>query len=280
MSDRLVREPWWASALGDILRLALLLVLGASVAAAVILPPAAHPAWLDVLGRILAGLTAELLVLLIARALLPVARPGAHRIGWNRDYLRCLCSMALNDVARLSVVRAPFTFFRLGRLLYLKALGAELPWTVSLPDQLTVRDPSLWIVGAGVQLEPGVIVESSLHGAGRIRVGRVSIGAGCLIGAHTVLMPGSVIAHEARIGPRVMIGEDARVGVGVTIESGVQLERGADVGSYASVGWGAMIGPGACIGDRARVAAGAVIEPELNVGEREHWTSAGAHRRA
>ena len=279
MSPRLVREPWWSSALSDLLRLTLLLAvcLAAGVAASV--PPLTEPLWFDIPLRILIGLCAELLALTLLRAVVPKARPGAHRIGWNADYLRWLLSTALNDVAWLPILRAPFTFFRFGRVLYLKLLGADVPWQVSLPDQLTVRDPSLWVVGAGVQLEPGVVVESALHGAGRVRVGRVVVGAGCLIGAHTVLMPGAVVAHEARIGPRVLIGEDAHIGVGVTIESAVQVERGADVGSYATVGGGAILGPGAHIGDRAKVAAGAFIEPDSQIGEREHWTAIPAHRR-
>ena len=278
MSDRLVREPWWASALSDLLRLLLLAAIVTAVWAAVTLPPPAYPAWVDLPGRVMSALCAEVLMLAGFRLVLPMARPGAHRVGWNADYLRCMTSAAFNDVARLPLLRSPFTFFRFGRVLYFKLLGAEVPWNVSLPEALTVRDPSLLTIGPGVQLESGVVVEAALFGAGRVRIGKVVVGSGSLVGAHTLLMPGAVIAHEARVGPRVLVGEGARVGVGVTVESGVHLQRGADIGSYATVGAGAIVGPEARIGDRARVAAGAFIAPSAEIGEREHWNSAPAQR--
>ena len=280
MSDRLVREPWWASALSDLLRLVLGLTIGGAIWAAFALPPPAYPTWVDLPGRVVAGLCAEVLMLAGLRLVLPTARPGAHRVGWNADYLRWMASSALNDVARLPPVRLPFTFFRVGRVLYFKLLGADVPWNVSLPDELTVRDPSLLAVGVGVQLESGVVVEAALFGAGRVRIGEVVVGSGSLVGAHTLLMPGVIVAHEARLGPRVWVGEGARVGVGVTVESGAQLEQGVDVGSYAAIGAGAIIGRQARIGDRARVAAGAFIAPSAEIGEREHWHAAPAQRRS
>ena len=278
MSTGLVREPWWTPVLRDVLCAALLVaIVGPVVAAVTLLPPARFP-WLDVPGRILAGILVELVVLGTLRMLVPTVRPGAHRIGWNDDYLRWVASSALNDVAQLPILRAPFGFLHFGRILYFKVLGARLPWTVSLPAQLTVRDPSLWIVEPGVQVEPGVMIEAALHGAGRVRVGRVVLGAGCLVGAHAVLMPGAVIANDARVGPRALVGEQTRIGVGAVVGANAHIERSADVGSYATVGGAALIGASSELGDRARVSAGASVEPETLIAEREHWAGVPARR--
>ncbi len=273
-----MREPRWAAVLRDALKALLLIaIVGPAVAVAMALP-AARWAWLDGPGRAFAALSVELGALAVLRLFVPLARSGAHRIGWNNDYLCWLASSALNDVAQLPLLRAPFCFFHFGRVVYFKVLGANLPWAVSLPAHLTVRDPSLWTVERGVQVEPGVTVESALHGAGRVRVGPVTLGAGCLVGAHTIIMPGVVVAPDVRIGPRGLIGEQARIGVGVALGADAQIAREADIGSYATVGGAAVIGESSTLGDRARVSAGASVEPETVIPEREHWSGVPAQR--
>ena len=276
MSARLVREPWWAAGLRDALRLVLFVTLCAAVAAVVAYLPPARFAWLDLPGRILAGLSTELMTLVLLRVVLPGARPGDHRVDWNGSYLRWLVSSAFNDVALMPMVRAPFSWLQFGRVLYLKALGARMPWTVRLPAGFEVRDPSLWVLGFGAQIEPGVVIESALHGAGRVHVDRVVVGPGCLVGAQSVLMPGAILARDVRVGVNALIGDSARIGVGVQIGAGAQVEPAADVGSYAAVGPGALIGAGAKIGDRARIYAGAVVPAETIVPERAHVAAAAA----
>ena len=271
MTATLVREPWWASALRDALRLVLLIVIVVAVSAAVVLPPQVQPLWLDVFGRALSGVSAELVVLLLLRALVPTARVGSHRVGWNRNYLRWLASSTLNEVAFLPWVRAPFAAFEASRMLYLQALGARISWTASLASSLTVRDPSLCVIEDGVQVEDQVTIETALHGAGRVRIGRVEVGPGCLVGAHALVMPGVVLAPEARVGPRTVIGENAQIGVCVAVGAGATVGSECDVGSYASIGAAAVVGTGSRIGDRARIADAARLAAETTVHEREVW---------
>jgi carbonic anhydrase/acetyltransferase-like protein (isoleucine patch superfamily) len=272
------REPVKARLLQDVLRLIFwgLLLGGASYAA--YFPPPTHPYWLDVTGRVMAFFFAELVILAVLRELVPKPHAGAHKVGNDKEYVRWLISQAFTDVAMHPVIRTPFWSFHTTRVLFLKALGARVSFSVAFSAHTVIREPVLLSIGVGSQLEPGVTIEAALHGAGRIRVAGVIIGQGCLVGAHSILMPGATVGHDVRIEPAAIIGEDVRVGVGASIGEGVRLEKGVDLGSYASIGTGAIISEGVRIGDRAKVAPGAIVEPHTEIGERELWEGAPAQR--
>ena len=251
------------------------IVLGA-MGAVIILAPRRSPLWLDIGAKVVAALSAQLIVLGLLRLLLPKPPLGAHRVDDRSVYARWLLAAAYADVAMHPLLRFPFWIFHLSKVMYLKALGAQLPWHVHLHDDLIIRDPALLSIGEGAQIEPGVTIESARYGAGRIRIGPVRIGAGCLVGAQAVLLPGATLGHDARIGPAAIVGEDAKIGVSASIGQGARVERGVDLGSYASVGTGAVVLEGAKIGDRAKIAPGAVVEPHTTVPERESWSGAPA----
>jgi acetyltransferase-like isoleucine patch superfamily enzyme len=272
------REPAKGRFLQDALRLSFFaLVFSGSIAAAYH-PKPTQPWWLDAAGRVGAFFFAELLILAVLRELIPRPAAGAHKVGKDSTYVRWLVSQAFNEVALHPIIRLPFWTFHTTRILYLKALRARVSFHVGLSYDTTIRDPSLLAIGRGSQLEPGVTIEAALHGAGRIRIAPVSIGEGCLIGAHSILMPGATVGHDVRIEPAAIIGEEVRVGVGASIGEGVRLEKGVDLGSYASIGTGAIISEGVRIGDRAKVAPGAIVEPHTQIGEREQWEGAPAQR--
>lgn len=253
-----------------------LVLSGASAAA--FYPQTTSPRWLDLSARVFAFFLAELLILAIFREVVPKPRRGAHKVGKDRNYVRWLASQALSDVALHPLIRLPFWTFHTTRVLYLKALGARVSWQVGFSWDTKIREPVLLAIGKGSQLEPGVTIEASLHGAGRIRIAPVIIGEGCLIGAHAILMPGATIGHDVRIEPAAIIGEDVKVGVGASIGEGVRLEKNVDLGSYTSIGTGAIISEGVRVGDRSKIAPGAIVEPHTEIGERELWEGAPAQR--
>ena len=265
------REPALSRALQDLLRLLFLAPIVAAVVVAASLPQPLEPLWLDACARVVAGLAGELLAISTLRLLLPRPELGAHFVGKSKSYARWLLSATFAEVALHPLIRAPFWFLHTTRVLYLRALGAELGFSAGFGADLVVREPSLVRVGPGALLEPGVVLEAALHGAGRVRVGQVIVGRGCLVGAHAILMPGATLGHDARIEPASLIGEDVRVGVGASIGEGARLERGVDLGSYTSVGTGAIVSEGVRVGDRARIAAGAVVPANTQIGERELW---------
>ncbi len=272
------REPPFARLLQDALRLLFLGVVAGAMVVAFELPPPRSPRALDLASRVSAALAAELLAVTFLRLAVPRPLPGAHRVGRHADYLRWISSAALVDVVLHPLVRGPFWFLHGTRVLYLRALGADVGWNVGLHAELSLRDPSLVAIGAGSQLEPGVRVEAGIHAAGRVLVGRVAVGRGVLVGAHTVLMPGATIGHDVRIEPVALIGEDVRVGVGATVGEGARLEKGVDLGSYVSVGTGAILSEGVRVGERAKVSPGSVVLAYTVIGEREHWEGAPARK--
>jgi acetyltransferase-like isoleucine patch superfamily enzyme len=272
------REPFKARLLQDALRLVVWALLAGGASFAAYFPPPTSPRWLDASARVMSFLFAQLVILAVLRELVPKPTPGAHKVGNDREYIRWLLCQAFTEVAMHPLVRTPFWAFHHTRVLYLKALGARVSFDVGLSTYTVIREPVLVSIGAGSQLEPGVSIEASLHGAGRIRIAPVIIGQGCLVGAHSILMPGATVGHDVRIEPAAIIGEDVRVGVGASIGEGVRLEKGVDLGSYASIGTGAIISEGVRIGDRAKVAPGAIVEPHTEIGERELWEGAPAQR--
>ena len=56
----------------------------------------------------------------------------------------------------------------------------------------------------------------------------------------------------------------------------VRGERGVVLGSYVNVGTGAILSEGVRVGDRARIAPGALVQPDTLVGERETWSGVPA----
>ncbi len=86
-----------------------------------------------------------------------------------------------------------------------------------------------------------------------------TLGAGCFVGAN------SVIAAGARLGPHVFINRGATVGHDTAIDGFSRVQPGANVGGLCRIGAGVTIGLGAtvlerlAIGDGAFVGAGAVV---------------------
>jgi acetyltransferase-like isoleucine patch superfamily enzyme len=264
--------------LHDLFRLVFLAIIVAAVGFVVSFPAARSPAWIDWIGRVLLGLSTEILVLALLREAVPRPEIGKHIVGPNWSYMRWLMSSSFADVAMHPVIRFPFWLFHFTRVLYLKALGAKISWRVGFHEDFVLREPSLVAIAPGAQFEPGVILEAALHGAGRVRISPIIIGGGCLVGAHAILMPGATLGHDATVAPGVFVGEDVHVGVGAKIGEGATLEKGVDLGSYTTVGTGAIVSEGVRVGDRARIASGALVEPHTEIGEREIWGGAPARR--
>jgi carbonic anhydrase/acetyltransferase-like protein (isoleucine patch superfamily) len=262
--------------LQDSLRALLAAAIVVAVVASVLELPSIRPVWLDRAGRVVAALTAELVAVALLRLAIPRARPGDPLIAGNWQYVRWLMSSVLVEVALHPWFRAPMWFFHITRFLYLRALGADLSWRVAIPADLGIRDPALLTIEAGTQIEAGVVIENAIHTSGRVRIDRVSIGGGCLIGEQAILMPGASLAHDARVSPGAYLGPDAKVGVAAKIGERAVLASGVEVGSYAVIEAGAVLSEGVRVADGARIGAGAVVPPNTEVQEREIWVGAPA----
>lgn len=272
------RQSIYANLLQDGLRFFLFAMVTGAVIAAVTIPASISPLWLDWPLRALLAVATALLLLAILREIIPAPVVGSHIVGPNAAYVRWLVSSAFADFAMHPVVRCLFWPLHGTRVLYLKALGTRIGWSAGVHEQVVIREPSMVAIGAGAQLEPGVTLEASLHGVGRIRIAPILIGGGCRVGAHAILMPGATLGHDATVAPGVFLGENVHVGVGAKIGERACIERNVDLGSYATVGTGAVLSEGVRVGDRARIAAGAVVEANTEIGERELWDGVPARR--
>jgi acetyltransferase-like isoleucine patch superfamily enzyme len=272
------REPPAVRIAEDLLRVLFFgVVLFVAVFSVMSVPPTSPP-WLAVLRRIVAGLGSEILCLALLRLMIPKPRSGSHLVGFNSSYLGWQVSTVFAEVAMHPVLRAPFWFLYATRFIYLRALGANIAWGVSLPPDLRFRSPSLVTIERGAQVEPGVTFENAIHAAGRVHVEPIGIGGGTLIGAHSTLMPGASIGHDARVGPGVYIGAHARVGVSAAVGEHAVIAEGVDVGSYAKIGPGSVLSKGVIIADRARVLPGTVVPEDVQIGEREVWEGPAPRR--
>lgn len=270
------REPPKARLLQDACRLAFFTTIAAAIGAVIVFLPRVHPRWLDVCGRALAAYTVHLVVVAILREIAPKPRVGSHIVGKNPHYVRWLIASAYTDVVNHPLVALPFSLFYVTRWLYLRAQGARIAFGASLPAGLIVREPCLFSMAPGSQVEPGVVIEAGVHATGRIRIDTVILGEGALVGAHSLLMPGVSLGHDVRVGPSVYIGPDAAIGVGAKIGERAILGAGVDLGSHVRIGVGAVIGEGSLIGDGAKVRAGAVIPPNTRIRAGEVWQSMAA----
>lgn len=267
-------EPTRRRVLADSLRILYAGVIVLSVTSVTLLPEVSPP-WRDVLGRIVAGLAAELVAIALLRQVLPRPAPGLHRVGKSEDHAVWMLSAALAEVAMSRMFRAPFWLLASTRCLYLRALGAEISWSASVAPDVVIRDPVLVRIGAGARIEPGACLDTVVHEAGRIHVGTISVGHDVTLGQQCVVLPGASVAHEARIGPAAIVGLEARVGIGASVGARAVIGDRAELGAYSIVGAGAVVAEGAKIGDRARIMPGAVVPPDTVVNEREVWPAAG-----
>ncbi|MBJ3778154.1 DapH/DapD/GlmU-related protein [Acuticoccus mangrovi] len=198
----------------------LLLPLAALLAAAYVVPPAAH--------RLLAasGRLDE------RRANLsePVFEPWMASLLLQMSYSYLPFLEAL-----LRVVPGLYS-------VWLRGWGSRIGTRVFWAPGVRILDRSLMEVGDRTVFGTDCMVSSHLifkrDGVEWIHVKRVKIGADCLIGA------GSMIAHGVRIGERVEVGTGVLMGPLVRIGSGAVIGPAAGIETGGRVAAGAVIPPG------------------------------------
>ena len=87
----------------------------------------------------------------------------------------------------------------------------------------------------------------------------VSLGAGCVAFARTVVNPDSRIDDGCILNTGVIVDHDCVLGEGVHLASGVSLAGGVCIGRESLIGVGASVNPYTVIGENVIVAAGSVV---------------------
>ena len=89
--------------------------------------------------------------------------------------------------------------------------------------------------------------------------GRVTIGAGSLLVAGTVINVDAVIGENVIINTGATVDHDCRIGAHVHLSPGVHLAGGVTVGELTHIGIGAVVLPNVQVGRACIVGAGAVV---------------------
>jgi len=93
--------------------------------------------------------------------------------------------------------------------------------------------------------------------------GRVTIGAGSLLVAGTVINVDAVIGENVIINTGATVDHDCRIGAHVHLSPGVHLAGGVTVGELTHIGIGAVVLPNLTIGRACIVGAGAVVRESI-----------------
>lgn len=107
------------------------------------------------------------------------------------------------------------------------------------------------------------------------------IGAGCTVGAGSIVLDGVVMTADAALGrhvvvmPSTVVTHDDEVADFATLAAGVALGGGVRIGEAAYVGMNAAIRQGIAVGDGATVGMGAVVLSDVPA----HETWAGVPAR-
>jgi non-ribosomal peptide synthetase-like protein len=139
--------------------------------------------------------------------LLPRVRPGSYPL-WGWFFIRFWIvdkALAMAPLPLLSGTPLLSVYYRL--------LGARLGRDVLFASPL-VHLPELLSVGDGSRMNTGSHIFCYQIENGQIRVSPVSIGAHCVIGANSVILPG------ARMGSRARLGDQSLLAMRCTIPAG------------------------------------------------------------
>lgn len=164
-----------------------------------------------------------------------------------------MSSILVHPTAKIGAAFAPLPFsivdegvvvgesVRLGSFVHVCAM-------VRIGDLCVIGDHVTICTGARIG-ERSVIADFAMVGernvdhAQRIAVEPkgVTLGAGCTVGSHTVLMAGAVIGDDVRVEDGAQIGARCRIGDGVVIGRGAIVENDTEIGDRAVVQPGAFI---------------------------------------
>ncbi|MER7679403.1 Pls/PosA family non-ribosomal peptide synthetase [Streptomyces sp. NPDC096934] len=149
------------------------------------------------------AVTLLVLPLPAARLLMARTRPGRYPL-WGVTYWRLWMQsriLALTPLRLLagSPLLAPC----------LRLLGARIGGHCHL--QAVLAPPALLRIGSGTSIGYGARLHTYTVEAGRLRLGEIRIGAGCFVGANSVVLPGAVIGDGASVGEQSLVPEDCVV---------------------------------------------------------------------
>ncbi len=170
---------------------------------------------------------------------------------------RRLYGLCLTAVYYCTPVYAAVLYVDPFRRYFFRLFGYRGPLDFTIHPDTWIRDLPLVSFGPGAYVANQATIGTNIVADfGRsIWVDRVEVGAGSVVGSHSLIAPGTRIGDRVEIGIRTICGLKARIRDGAVIGPDCAIGHGATVGERASVGRRAEIDV------RAKVEADAVVAP-------------------
>jgi UDP-perosamine 4-acetyltransferase len=147
----------------------------------------------------------------------------------------------------------------------LGAIAAEVSARSITGAFVAIGDPEARLRIAAACTEMGLVLPTLTHRAACVsRHSRV--GVGCLVGAGVQLLPGAVVEDHVRINAGAVVSHHCRVGAGATLGPNATLTGRASTGRCAFIGAGSTVLNDIHVGDGATVGAGAVVTRDVPPG--------------
>jgi len=170
---------------------------------------------------------------------------------------RRLYGLCLTAVYYFTPIYAAVLYIDPFRRYFFRLFGyrGQLDFTIH-PDTW-IRDLPLVSIGKGAYVANQATIGTNIVAdfGKSIWVDRIEIGAGSVVGSHSLIAPGGKVGAGVEIGIRTICGLKARI------------QDGANIGPDCAIGHGAVIGAEAKVGRRAeidvrvRIPAGAAVRP-------------------
>lgn len=189
-------------------------------------------------------LTLIMLVGLVHR-LLPRVRPGRYELMSSPMFYFWMARFILYRALFAPGLKVLIFQFNTLRYLSLRALGARVSFGASMSSDVTLLDPWLMVIEAGVTIGTGCLISGHTIDRGKLLLGEVRVGEGSLLAARVVVAPGVSIGKRARVLVGVIIGHEAQIGDGAVIGATTSLEVGASVEPSVRLATGTFVHKGA-----------------------------------
>lgn len=215
-------------------------------------------------GLVAAGVIAPwtaLLGLAVVHRLVPASPSGVYRsadAGTTRWAVK-----AWAPAIYLTLFQRLFFQSRAFGSLVLRAFGARLGRGVWVSSRTIVREPHRVAIGDRTIVGEFAHLACSLQPRpGALVIDRISIGRDALIGAYSVIGPGTsvgndcVLGHAVILGPGAQVGDAVKIGAGCRIYGDVHIGAGTRIGKACTIFTGTRISPGTRLPDGSVVAGG------------------------
>ena len=140
--------------------------------------------------------------LVVIKLPLPKMRPGVFRTGPNKGFIAWYCNFLMARALTLSGLSKFMMANSVLRFLYLRGMGAKVPYQMTGSMGISITDFPLIEVGTGSTLSENVLLAAHTFTGESVFLAPVKIGKNVFLGMDVVAGPGTQIGEGSWIGGR------------------------------------------------------------------------------